>query len=49
MAELVVAYKGRWPSLEANGGNPNFLHAGRKCDMGESTSVHGILVGVGPA
>ena len=41
-----VAYKGRWPSLEANGANPNFLHAGQKCDMGESTSVHGIEVQV---
>ena len=48
----VVSYKGRWPSHEAGGKNLNFLHAGRKCDMGESTSVHGTLVtisGVEPA
>lgn len=41
-----VSYKGRWPSAEPGGENLNFLHAGRKCDMGDSTSVHGILVTV---
>ena len=41
-----VSYKGRWPSLESGADNLNFLHAGQKCDMGESTSVHGMLVSV---
>jgi anaerobic selenocysteine-containing dehydrogenase len=45
----VVSYKGRWPSQEPGAANTNFLHEGRKCDMGESTSVHGTLVSVAPA
>ena len=44
----VLSYKGRWPSLEPGGQNLNFIHAGRKCDMAESTSVHGMLVSVDP-
>ena len=44
----VLSYKGRWPSLEPGGENLNFIHAGRKCDMAESTSVHGMLVSVDP-
>ena len=44
----VLSYKGRWPSREANAGNLNALHKGQKCDMGESTSVHGIFVTVIP-
>ena len=44
----VLSYKGRWPSLESGGQNLNFIHAGRKCDMAESTSVHGMLVSVDP-
>jgi anaerobic selenocysteine-containing dehydrogenase len=44
----VLSYKGRWPSLEPGGENLNFIHAGRKCDMAESTSVHGMLVSVVP-
>ncbi|MBT8079964.1 MAG: molybdopterin-dependent oxidoreductase [Gammaproteobacteria bacterium] len=45
----VLSYKGRWPSREPGDRNLNFLHAGRKCDMAESTSVHGLLVAVAPA
>lgn len=44
----VLSYKGRWPSLEPGGDNLNFIHAGRKCDMAESTSVHGMLVSLTP-
>ncbi len=42
----VVSYKGRWPSRERDGRNLNFIHAGQKCDMADSTSVHGLLVRV---
>lgn len=44
----VVSYKGRWPSLEPAGVNLNFIHAGQKCDMAQSTSVHGMLVKIAP-
>ncbi|MGE3845685.1 MAG: molybdopterin-dependent oxidoreductase [Gammaproteobacteria bacterium] len=47
-AGTVVAYKGRWPSLEANHRNVNFLHVARTADMGGSTSVHSTEVGVRP-
>lgn len=39
-----VSYKGRWPSLEANGENVNFVHTPRAADMGDSTSVHSTVV-----
>ena len=45
-AGTAVSYKGRWPSKEADDKNLNFLYDGAKCDMGESTSIHGILVDV---
>jgi anaerobic selenocysteine-containing dehydrogenase len=45
----LLAYKGRWPSLEPGGGNVNVLHAARAADMGESTSVHATLVRMAPA
>jgi anaerobic selenocysteine-containing dehydrogenase len=45
-AGTAVSYKGRWPSKEADDRNLNFLYDGAKCDMGESTSIHGILVDV---
>jgi anaerobic selenocysteine-containing dehydrogenase len=45
----VLSYKGRWPSLEPGGQNLNFIHAGRKSDMGESSSVHGMLVNLASA
>jgi anaerobic selenocysteine-containing dehydrogenase len=39
-----VSYKGRWPRLEPDRTNVNFVHAARPADMGESTSVHSTLV-----
>ena len=44
----VVAHKGRWPSLEGDKKNVNFLHTPRKADMGESSSVHATEVVVEP-
>ena len=41
-----VSYKGRWPSLEGDGANVNFVHPARAADMGASTSVHSTLVRV---
>ena len=45
-----LAAKSRWPKMEAAGpngrSNINALHKGRKCDMGQSTSVHGVEVTV---
>jgi anaerobic selenocysteine-containing dehydrogenase len=38
--------KGRWPKLEPTGANVNILNPGRKSDMGESSSVHGLEVTV---
>ena len=42
----VLSYKGRWPSLEGNHMNVNFIHNGQCADMGASTSVHSTLVSV---
>ncbi len=45
-----LATKSRWPKMEAKGPNGrrniNALHKGRKADMGNSTSVHGVEVTV---
>lgn len=41
--------KGRWPKLESGGFNVNALTAGRKTDMGESTTVHATEVAVSRA
>ena len=46
LAGTAVSYKGRWPSLESDGKNVNFLHRARAADMGESTSVHSTLITV---
>jgi len=43
-----VSYKGRWPNLEDNGANVNFVHTPRKADMGGSTSVHATEVTAEP-
>jgi anaerobic selenocysteine-containing dehydrogenase len=45
-----VAYspKGRWPKREPSRANVNALNPGERADMGESTSVHGVEVTVGP-
>jgi anaerobic selenocysteine-containing dehydrogenase len=46
-----VAYspKGRWPKREPTRANVNALNPGERADMGESTSVHGVEVTVGPS
>lgn len=43
-----VAYKGRWPLLEPNGANVNYLYGAARADMGESTAVHGTEVTITP-
>ena len=45
---VALSPKGRWPRLEAADANINVLYDGRKSDMGESTSVHGVEVAVQP-
>ncbi|MGH7914627.1 MAG: molybdopterin-containing oxidoreductase family protein, partial [Candidatus Binataceae bacterium] len=45
---VALSHKGRWPKQEAGQRNVNVLNPGRKADMGESTSVHGVEVTVGP-
>ncbi|HZO82154.1 MAG TPA: molybdopterin-dependent oxidoreductase [Candidatus Binataceae bacterium] len=45
---VALSHKGRWPKQEKGRRNVNVLNPGRKADMGESTSVHGIEVTVGP-
>ena len=45
---VALSPKGRWPRLEAADANINVLYDGRKSDMGESTSVHGVEVAVRP-
>ena len=44
---VALSHKGRWPKQEAGQRNVNVLNPGRKTDMGESTSVHGVEVTVG--
>jgi anaerobic selenocysteine-containing dehydrogenase len=36
--------KGRWPKLERNQANVNFVNAGEVADMGGSTAVHGTEI-----
>ena len=48
-AGVALAVKGAWPKLQAERRNINALHAARKADMGESTSVHGVEVAVSAA
>jgi anaerobic selenocysteine-containing dehydrogenase len=38
--------KGRWPKLEAAGGNVNVLNPGLRSDLGDSSAVHGTEVTV---
>jgi anaerobic selenocysteine-containing dehydrogenase len=45
---VALSHKGRWPKQEAGHRNVNVLNPGRKADMGESTSVHGVEVMVAP-
>ncbi len=46
LAGTATCYKGRWPSLEDDNANINFVHTPVKTDMGESTSVHATEVTV---
>jgi anaerobic selenocysteine-containing dehydrogenase len=41
---VALVHKGRWPKLEASGGNVNALNPGRKTDLAESSAVHSIEV-----
>lgn len=45
---VALTHKGRWPKRERNQVNVNVLNPGRKTDMGESSSVHGVEVTVTP-
>jgi anaerobic selenocysteine-containing dehydrogenase len=45
---VALSPKGRWPDREPQGANVNVLNPGRKTDMGESSSVHGVEVVVTP-
>jgi anaerobic selenocysteine-containing dehydrogenase len=46
---VALAYKGRWPKLDATTSNVNVLNSGERADMGESSSVHGTLVRIAAA
>ena len=49
-AGVALSHKGRWPRLEGgNQANVNALNPGVKCDMGESTAVHGVEVEISAA
>ena len=40
---VCIVHKGRWPGHSLGGANVNSLVAGRKSDIGESTTVHGTM------
>ncbi|MEM7018965.1 MAG: molybdopterin-dependent oxidoreductase [Pseudomonadota bacterium] len=44
----VLSYKGRWPMLEPDDDNINFLHIAQEADMANSTSVHSTEVDITP-
>ncbi|MCH7643723.1 MAG: molybdopterin-dependent oxidoreductase [Myxococcales bacterium] len=46
---VALAYKGRWPKLDATTSNVNVLNSGERADMGESSSVHGTIVRIAAA
>ena len=46
---VALSPKGRWPKREPGAANVNVLHAGRRADMGGSTSVHAVEVTIAPA
>jgi anaerobic selenocysteine-containing dehydrogenase len=48
-AAVAFLPKGRWPKLEASGGNVNALNPGLRSDLGSSSAVHGTEVTVCPA
>ncbi|MDB5604746.1 MAG: putative molybdopterin oxidoreductase [Bradyrhizobium sp.] len=43
-ASTILLHKGRWPKFEMSGANVNVLNPGRKTDLAESSSVHGVEV-----
>ncbi|MGP0091707.1 MAG: molybdopterin-dependent oxidoreductase [Xanthobacteraceae bacterium] len=47
-AATILLHKGRWPKHEAAKANVNVLNPGRKTDLAESSSVHGIDVQIRP-
>ena len=46
---VALSPNGRWPKSEQGHANVNALNPGKKTDMGESTSVHGVEVEVKPS
>jgi anaerobic selenocysteine-containing dehydrogenase len=45
---VALSHKGRWLRLEAARANVNALNPGIRTDMGESSSVHGVIVEIEP-
>jgi hypothetical protein len=45
---VIYSPKGRWPKRERTRANVNALNDGRRSDMGDATSVHGVEVTVSP-
>lgn len=45
---VALSHKGRWPRLEGARANVNALNPGIRTDMGESSSVHGVVVKIEP-
>jgi anaerobic selenocysteine-containing dehydrogenase len=43
-AGVALSHKSRWPKLSHQRANINALNPGRKADMAESSSVHGVEV-----
>ena len=43
---VALSYKGRWPKLQDERNNLNFLNPGQSTDIGDSSCVHGIEVRV---
>ena len=46
---VLLAYKGRWPKLEAGGANVNVLHEPRSTEIPGTSAVHGTVVTISPA
>jgi anaerobic selenocysteine-containing dehydrogenase len=44
--KVALLPKGRWPKMEAGGGNVNTLNPGLRSDLGDSSAVHGTEVTV---
>jgi anaerobic selenocysteine-containing dehydrogenase len=44
--QVALIPKGRWPKLEAGGGNVNAVNPGLRTDLGDSSGVHGTEVTV---